>query len=204
MKQLFSLISIIFISYNSISQIDTNQVNAYFNEIAYGNEFDPTVPHHIRKWHTNINIFISGDKQPYMIRELYSIVKELNDLINPIELSIVNDSLNANYFIYLGNEQTFNKIEPLSIKYTRDNLGLFFIKRTEKFKIYHANIFVNMDRTSHDLYRLHILREEMTQALGLINDSFSYYESIFYQGWTFTTRYTELDKQIIKKLYNSN
>ena len=203
MKKFIVFISIIFSCNNSISQIDSNQVNAYFNEIAYGNEFDSTIPHHIRKWHTNINIFISGDKKPYMIRELQLIVKELNDLINPIKLSIVDDSLNANYFIYLGNEQTFNKIEPLSTKYTRDNLGLFFVRRTANFEIYHANIFVNMDRTSHDLYRLHILREEMTQALGLINDSFSYYESIFYQGWTFSTSYTELDKQIIKKLYNS-
>jgi hypothetical protein len=48
----------------------------------------------------------------------------------------------------------------------------------------------------------HILREELTQSIGLLNDSMKYPNSIFYQGWTFPTEYTELDKEVIKRHYN--
>ena len=48
----------------------------------------------------------------------------------------------------------------------------------------------------------HLLREEVTQSLGLFNDSWSYSNSIFYQGWTEVTEFSDLDKKIISKLYN--
>ena len=48
----------------------------------------------------------------------------------------------------------------------------------------------------------HLLREELTQSLGLRNDSYTYPESIFYSNWTNTTEYTELDKSLIDMLYN--
>ena len=47
----------------------------------------------------------------------------------------------------------------------------------------------------------HLLREELTQSLGFFNDSWLYPESIFYQGWTDVTEYSEMDKEIIKMLY---
>ena len=48
-----------------------------------------------------------------------------------------------------------------------------------------------------------IIREEITQGLGLINDTYDYPESVFYHGRNFALKYTELDKEIIKKLYKN-
>lgn len=48
----------------------------------------------------------------------------------------------------------------------------------------------------------HLLREELTQSLGLFNDSPKYRESIFYDGWTTTTEYSDLDREPIQMLYN--
>ncbi len=49
----------------------------------------------------------------------------------------------------------------------------------------------------------HVLREELTQSLGLMNDSFKYKNSIFYQGNSEVTSYSDIDKQIIKILYSN-
>ena len=44
--------------------------------------------------------------------------------------------------------------------------------------------------------------EELTQSLGLFNDSYKYPESIYYQGWTTTTEYAPIDVELIEMLYN--
>ena len=49
--------------------------------------------------------------------------------------------------------------------------------------------------------RSHLIREELTQSLGLMNDSNKYKDSIFYQEWTDIAEYSEIDKAVIKLLY---
>jgi hypothetical protein len=43
--------------------------------------------------------------------------------------------------------------------------------------------------------------KELTQSLGLLNESWKYPESIFYQGWTTTTSFSKIDKRLIDLLY---
>jgi hypothetical protein len=59
-------------------------------------------------------------------------------------------------------------------------------------------------RTQRDVERRHLLREELTQSLGLMNDTNDYPDSIFYQAWTITTQYSEIDKKIIRLLYHQD
>jgi hypothetical protein len=65
-----------------------------------------------------------------------------------------------------------------------------------------GTMYVDIEKITKVDAKKHILREELTQSLGLPNDSYDYPESIFYQGWTETTEYTELDKELIQMLYN--
>ena len=48
----------------------------------------------------------------------------------------------------------------------------------------------------------HLLREELTQSLGLANDSYLFDDSIFQQSWTNVTKYSQMDKDIIRLLYH--
>tara|TARA_B100001093_G_scaffold520464_1_gene616279 strand:+ start:7859 stop:8116 length:258 start_codon:yes stop_codon:yes gene_type:complete len=48
----------------------------------------------------------------------------------------------------------------------------------------------------------HLLREELTQSLGLARDSQKYPESIFQSAWTTTTKYTSIDSDLIRLLYH--
>lgn len=52
--------------------------------------------------------------------------------------------------------------------------------------------------------QLHLLREELTQSLGLGQDSERYLNSIFQINWTTTSSYSQIDKDIIRLLYHSN
>ena len=75
--------------------------------------------------------------------------------------------------------------------------GYFLVKSNKSY------LYVNMVRTGNDTQaQRSILREELTQSLGLYNDSWKYPNSIFYQGGNDVTEYSDLDKEIIQMLYN--
>jgi hypothetical protein len=63
-------------------------------------------------------------------------------------------------------------------------------------------MYVDIIRAKEDDAQKHLLREELTQSLGLFNDSYKYDNSIFYQGWTTTTEYAPIDRELIDMLYN--
>ena len=64
------------------------------------------------------------------------------------------------------------------------------------FMISNLGIFINL------LGQKHLLREKLTQSLGLARDSHLYDYSIFQQSWTTVTQYSQMDKDIIRLLYH--
>ena len=64
-------------------------------------------------------------------------------------------------------------------------------------------MYVDTERCTSIDAQKHLLREELTQSLGLFNDSDKYPNSIFQQAWTETTEYSEIDIKMIHMLYNN-
>ena len=79
--------------------------------------------------------------------------------------------------------------------------GHFHIK-TYKHEIQKAHVFINTKETS-SLRQKHIIREEIVQSLGLINDTYDFKESIFYQGYSEVSAFSRLDEAVIKLLYQA-
>jgi beta-mannanase len=161
MKILVVFISIIFFSNSSISQIDSNEVNAYFNEIALKDEFSGEVLSNPIKWTSDIRIYVKGEKKQYLILELSKIISELNDLIEYINISIVSDSTQSNMPIFFGSMEEYNIIFPYSRKYS-NQLGLGSLW-TNNNEIYFAKIFVDTKNHLSISEEKHVLREELTQ-----------------------------------------
>jgi hypothetical protein len=186
------------------------EINTYFNEIVSKNEFNNKTS--INKWNKDVKIFICDNTKDNMYSkgtdndvmelktELQKIVKELNDHINEITIEIVEVQDSANFLIYLGSENWYNSCAPKSVNYTKNNLGLFLISKSNNI-ITKGTMYVDIYRTETINEKKHLLREELTQSLGFFNDSWLYPESIFYQGWTDVTEYSDMDKEIIKMLY---
>ena len=120
----------------------------------------------------------------------------MTEIISSIKIKIVNK--NENLTITFSPESDFTSIDP---NYVPTNYGFFWaLWHDDNFVIYDANILISSaDITQKE--RSHLIREELTQSLGLMNDSDKYNDSIFYQEWTDVTEFSELDRVAIKLLY---
>jgi fructose-specific component phosphotransferase system IIB-like protein len=112
--------------------------------------------------------------------ELRDIVSELNGLVSTINITIVSNQSDANLVILFGSAQDYNEFDSKSVGYTDHNQGLFIAYGSEE--ITYATMYVDVERTSTQNGQKHLLREELTQSLGLCNDSYDYPESISTKG----------------------
>jgi hypothetical protein len=190
----------LFVLFYSVLFSQLDSVKTYYKKVAFGNEFTNDTSGE-RKWENDVKIFVLGKKDPELMTELSRIVKELNDLIIPINIQVVDNKDNANVLVLFGSKQDFINLDKTIEPYVKLNEGLFKINHEGK-KITNGEMYVNTEGTLTEKEKKHLLREELTQLLGLCNDSYKYKNSIFYQGWTDTTEYAEIDKELIKLLYN--
>lgn len=188
------------ISSLSFSQTQQEVVD-YFNSICRKSEYNDDGSGRLKKWNKDIFIYVKGKKIDYLMSELQSVINELNQIIGPIHIRITNDELKSNFTVFFGSHDDYKKILKYKDDLIDDNWGLATIYGNPN--ITYATIYVDIYRAKSVEAQKHLLREELTQCLGLMNDSYDYPESIFYQGWTETTQYAEIDKKIIKMLYNN-
>ncbi len=105
-----------------------------------------------------------------------------------------------NFDIFFVPESQFSRYEP---SYLPTNYGFFWAWSDEQGYLRKAKVLISSNSISQR-ERSHLIREELTQALGLMQDSFSHKDSIFYQDWTATTQFSGLDQQLIQMLYRSD
>ncbi|MDY0281908.1 MAG: DUF2927 domain-containing protein [Salinivirgaceae bacterium] len=169
----------------------------YFTEIAFGSEFRNNKTKYepsLRYWKSDINVHLNGHYTVDDSIEVLRVIAELNELINTIDISLVGNFGNVN--IYFDCPSTFYNFPG----FVPGNAGFFCVKR---FRIF-PNGYILIDKWKSFNWRKHLIREELTQILGLMSDSYSYPESIFFQGWTDINEYSEIDRQLIRLLYNYN
>ena len=180
---------------------DDRNVIAYFCEVALGLEFG-SASEVTRKWQNEMRIFVGGSRTPALLDELTKIVSEINTLATDgFNIRIVADSLDMNYYIFFGSADDYANIYPPQAGLVEKNWGLFNIFWDSTDRIYAGSMYVDIDRAS-DIEEKHLLREELTQSLGLAKDSSRYPESIFQMNWTTTTAYARMDKELIRLLYH--
>ncbi len=172
-----------------------DQIN-YFLEIALGSEYGNASPV-VRKWVSDIRIKVIGSPTNEDRMTLNRVIEEINAIISRTKLKI--DEQNPNVKIYFVPESDFSIYEP---NYVPTNLGFFWVRWNASSEIIRSRIMISTDRITPK-ERSHLIREELTQSLGLMKDSWTYQDSMFYQGWTDTTTYAEIDKVIIEMLYRS-
>ena len=185
------------------SEINTEKYSdesvKYFNSIATNHEFS-SGKFQPRRWRKDMKIYVKGDKPDYLMSELNKIVDELNDIINTINIKVVNSESESNFVIFFGGQSGYNDICSSSIGLTEHNYGLFVVDGG--VSIGGGSMYVDTERSSTTSAKKHLLREELTQSLGLFNDTYDYPNSIFYQGWTETNEYAPIDIELISMLYN--
>lgn len=173
----------------------------YFIDIAFGSEFgDKTLVS--KKWKNDMKVFIKGEAEDIILAELDLIIAEINEYATDgFSVSIVDDSEEANFHIHFSSSSDYADHFPYLRKLVKNNTGLFTTFHNEDFEIYQGHMYVDIERTVVE-EQLHLLREEFTQALGLGNDIPYHFDSIFYNGPSRITEYSEKDINVIKLLYH--
>lgn len=171
----------------------TDQEISYFTEIALQSEYGVTNSQ-VRKWNGPVRIKVIGSPTAADRQALQAIIAELNRLAPAISIEVTDQ--NANVDLYFVPESQFRRYEP---NYQPTNLGFFWTWGNGN-TIDRARILISTTGVTQ-AERSHLLREELTQALGLMQDSWRDPKSIFYQGWTATNEYTDLDRAVIEILY---
>ncbi len=185
---------------NGLTAYDESVIE-YFNEIALGFEFGGA-SEVTRKWKNDMKIFVGGTKTPIMMDELQRVIQEINALATDgFSASVVTDSLESNFYIFLGSGGDYAKKFPSVLNLVLSNWGLFNVYFDASNIIYGGIMYVDIDRASN-IEEKHLLREELTQSLGLAKDSNRYPDSIFQANWTSTTEYSNVDKDLVRLLYH--
>lgn len=178
----------------SLSQKYTPAQIDYFLEVALGSEFGDS-PTTIKKWNKDVRIKVLGSPTQQDVKTLHAAIDEINSITPGVHLQL--NSQNPNVTIYFVPESNFSKYEA---NYSPINLGFFWNLWKENNIIYNSKILISTNRITQT-ERSHLIREELTQSLGLMKDSYRYKDSVFYQGWTSVTQYADIDKALIEMLY---
>lgn len=169
----------------------------YFLEIAFCSEFGVCTNPIVKKWDSEIRIRLNGNYTESDERELDNIISELSDLT---ELTIKKVTNDANINIYFVKQGQFKRYIPQYNEHNRQE-GLFAVQTNQNNIYYTATICIEDDINTTTKH--HLLREELTQSLGLGDDSKSYTNSVFQQNPKYKPiQYSFIDKEVIRILYD--
>jgi hypothetical protein len=201
LRQLVIIILLLAPSATYAMELTNKRITDYFKEVVYGSEYSENIAV-VRRWTSNINVYTVGAAPEYLIMELDEILDELNDLIKPLKIKRVNSHDKANLTLFLGRGDEYIRIEPRAKTHVIHNYGLFWVDWDKNNSLVKGSVYVDIYRAKSPRLQKHLLREELTQALGIMRDSYTYKDSIFYQKNSLVTSYSELDKAVIKRLYS--
>jgi hypothetical protein len=195
----------VFVGLTLLGRTQTQQeIQDYFNQVAYGSDEMPGErTNKITKWDKDIKIFIDGNYTTQDLITIKNLLTELNSLIAPIKMTIVKNKSESNSIVYFGDFNTFNARHLNNSNAHVDCNGYCLIYGfDENTIITETKIFIRTGTSTLD--KKHAIIEEITQSLGLAHDSYTYEDSMFYEGYTTTQQLSKMDKELIKMLYNDS
>lgn len=170
----------------------------YFGEVAIGYEFGPDRQVVLKWTKPDVSIAINGSPKPEDTVCLANVMSDFNSVSEESKL-VLTDKL-GDINIYFVPEAEFISILP---EYQPVNEGYFWVYPNNDGAIDRATVLINSTRISSQ-ERCHLIREETTQAMGIMKDSHRYEDSIFYDEWTETNTYSTTDFNVIKMMYGGN
>ncbi len=175
----------------------TGEALDYFCEVALNVEYGGA-DGVAKRWEEPIRIQVTGD----YTAEDYAALREHIDALSGLGIlpNISISDSDANYFIRFVPLDEMDDVIP---GYVKDNFGYFCIYWDQNYRIYKAYMGIAVDVTSQK-QRNHLILEELTQSLGLTDDSNKYADSIFQAEWTETQALSSIDWELIYILYGDD
>ena len=188
-----------------LSKYDIELIN-YFNEVALNAEYDES-PNRITKWTEPMKVFIYKEKElSHEVSIVKNTIEKINSLVqDEFHIQITDDPKKCNTIIFLTERE---KLEPfLPTLFENIETGINGLAEIgfdlETFQITDAKIFIDILQPKESIETT--ILEEITQSIGLMNDSEKYPDSVFYENKLdsiVTVEYSKMDMEIIQMLYH--
>ena len=168
----------------------------YFEDIALHAEYG-TNDNMVHKWGAPITVYVKGsptwqDRQ--VLQDVFDRMNAVNGFPGIFETS---QEASANLVIEFAYDRDYRNITPSNINDSTDGFASCWWQDSV---IYKAKIGIRTSITQTE--RNSVIWEEMVQATGLQNDSYTYPESLFYQGYNEVQEPTTLDWLMFEVLYH--
>lgn len=189
-----------------LSEYDKELVN-YFNEVALNSEFEDHSGK-IIKWTEPMSLYVIKDEEfNIQVSIIKNTINKINNLIKgEFKIQLVDSHVKSNAVIFLLEKDKVESLVPKLFEGIEEELaGLALVEYDlDNYEIKHAKIFIDINEPLES--QKSIILEELTQSIGLMNDSEKYSNSIFYQNKALdsinTLEYSKMDIEIIKMLYH--
>jgi hypothetical protein len=167
----------------------------YFFAIALGAEYGDKLSVVTRWTEPQVTVRVHGSARKSRSC-LNKVISDFNALTRTTDLKLTTSP--ADIELYFAPLSRFRSIEPA---YVSGNDGFFSMHYSDAYAITSANVLIRSSGIGAGI-RCHLIREELTQTMGLARDSGKYPGSVFYGKYhPAPTRYSTLDKEIIRLLY---
>ena len=184
----------------------------YFKEVVLESEYYER-PMRVVKWQRPMILFVSKEKKYVdQMKAIEKTVANINELVvDGFEIKLTDDLSKSNAVLYLGTLDRVAELAPDFYQYMDDDIidedfsGFTYVEfEWSNYTILKASIFIEIE-DSLEVQKSTIL-EEITQSIGIPNDSEKYLNSIFYQhqieNGIINKEYSKMDIDIIKLLYH--
>ncbi|HWS39251.1 MAG TPA: DUF2927 domain-containing protein [Actinoplanes sp.] len=168
---------------------------AYFLAVGFGTEYEGGARVVTRWDQPLVTVRVHGGNARSR-RCLNTVISDFNALTEVTDLKVITNP--ADIELHFAPVSKFRSIEP---KYVPGNDGYFRFTWTE-YAIWKATVLIRSTGISEKI-RCHLIREELTQTMGLGKDSNRYPDSVFFgEYYSAPTRYSALDEELIRLLYS--
>lgn len=174
----------------------------YYEEVAGYGEFDSSYDGFIKKWGDPIHIYLEYEDDPNekVLEAFENLISQINslDLVPEITYSYSSED---KYNMHV----VFTEIDNLTYRFPGAPPGnwgffLYWWKGNPLYEIDRAQVGVATD-VNTEVHMIHLMTEEIVQALGLINDSEIYRDSMFCQTWGHIQHMSEIDWLLLEMHY---
>ncbi|AEV86396.1 hypothetical protein ACWT_5378 [Actinoplanes sp. SE50] len=169
---------------------------AYFFTVALSARYG-TDAHAVVKWtHPTVTIGVHGGDAASRTC-LNRVITDFNALSGTSDLALASGP--ADIEMHFAPVSRFRSLEP---SYVAGNDGFFYMHWSGQNVITRATVLIRSTGISRTV-RCHLIREELTGAMGLANSSGKYPDSVFYNRYSATPqKYSALDTEVIRLLYS--
>lgn len=181
-------------------------IKALFEEVVFGAEYKETVAQTVvTKWQGPVRISMQGKSLKPVAKVLESHIRELIKLTG-LDINFVKPNQNGNnvYLLVVPPEQMASVPIPGAPVKLLETLAepkacYFITAKKPADRIVAAWIVINSEREDRDIG--HCIIEEITQAMGLPNDTSLVKETVFNNAYN-TLRLHPVDRILVKTLYD--